>query len=49
MVSLDVLSSTFNAQNAEYRVRISPNFVKSNNTNEPMLGYRQWTLYTGIY
>jgi hypothetical protein len=38
VVSLKVLPSTFNQPNQEYVVRIESNFVKQNNTNEPMIG-----------
>jgi len=49
-VSLNVLSSTFNIQNGEYHISISSNFVKSNDSNDPMVGlYDKWILYTGIY
>jgi len=49
-VFLNVLSSTFNIQNGEYHISISSNFIKSNNSNDPMVGlYNKWILYTDIY
>src|SRR6266542_1569019 len=42
-VSLNVLSSTFNTQNTEYHISISSNFVKNNDSNEPMIGlFNMW-------
>ena len=50
VVSLNVLPSTFNTQNSEYHVYIYSNFVKSNDSNEPMFGlFDTWILRTGIY
>jgi hypothetical protein len=60
LVSLKVLPSTFNQPNQEYVVRIGNNFVKRNDTNEPMIGNELFSfgdpavnlslnLYTGNY
>src|SRR3954470_16305212 len=49
IVSLNVLPSTFNVPNSEYHVYISSNFVRHNNSNEPIknLPHTGWILHTG--
>src|ERR1043166_8136244 len=50
VISLKVLPSTFNQPNQIYAVNIESNFVKQNDTNEPMIGNEQVNLnnlYTG--
>ena len=51
IVSLNVLPSTFNVPNSEYHVYISSNFVRHNNSNEPINNFPHaaWVLHTGIY
>ena len=49
IVSLNVLPSTFNVPNSEYHVYISANFVRHNNSTEPinMFPHSGWILRTG--
>ncbi|GBC02683.1 hypothetical protein RclHR1_04750011 [Rhizophagus clarus] len=48
IVSLNLLSSTFNERNVEYHVSIDPNFVMHKETNEPIdrLQHTSWILFT---
>ena len=51
LITVNVLSSTFSIPNSEYHIHVSPNFVKHNETNEPInkLPHSSWILRTGIY
>jgi hypothetical protein len=51
VITVNVLSSTFNVQNATYHVYVGANFVKHNETDEPInkLPHTSWILKTGIY
>src|SRR3954447_7509082 len=51
IITVNVFSSTFNVPKSEYHVYIGPNFVKYNETDEPInkLPHSSWILYTGIY
>jgi hypothetical protein len=51
IVSLNVLPSTFNVPNSEYHVYIAGNFVRHNNSNEPINRFlhTSWIVRTGIY
>jgi hypothetical protein len=48
LVTVNVLSSTFKEPNSEYHIYISSNFVKHNETGEPINKFL-WILHTGIY
>jgi hypothetical protein len=51
VITVKVLSSTFNVPNATYHVHVGANFVKHNETNEPInkFPHNYWILRTGIY
>jgi hypothetical protein len=51
LVTVNVLSSTFSVPNSLYHIYIGSNFVKYNETNEPInkLPHTSWILRTGIY
>ena len=51
LVTVKVLPSTFSIPNSEYHIYIGPNFVKYNETDEPInkLPHSNWILHTGIY
>src|ERR1043165_4135014 len=50
VITVNVLPSTFNVQNGEYRIYIGANFVKHNETSEPInkFPHSSWMLHTGI-
>jgi hypothetical protein len=51
LITVNVLSSTFSVPNSEYHIYVGANFVKHNETNEPInkLPHSSWILRTGIY
>jgi hypothetical protein len=51
ILSLSVLSSTFNQPNSTYYIKVDANFVKQNNTLEPLSGISkyQWIFFTGNF
>ena len=51
IVTVNALSSTFSIPNSEYHIYIGPNFVRYNETDEPInkLPHTSWVLFTGIY
>ena len=51
LVTVNVLPCTFSVPNSAYYISIGSNFVKNNETNEPInkLPHTSWILHTGIY